>query len=35
MKCLGCGMTLTKRHQKVYCSNRCQRAMERAANVAR
>ncbi|PUA81583.1 HNH endonuclease signature motif containing protein [Nocardioides currus] len=35
MTCLGCGAALTKRHQKVFCSNRCQRAMERAANVAR
>ena len=26
---------LTKRHQKLYCSNRCQRASERTANVAR
>ena len=28
-------MELTKRHQKVFCSNRCQRAAERAVNVAR
>ena len=35
MSCLGCGVELTKRHQKVFCSNRCQRAMERADNVAR
>jgi hypothetical protein len=35
MTCLGCGAVLTKRHQKIYCSNRCQRASERAANVAR
>ena len=34
MTCLGCGATLTKRHQKTFCSNRCQRAMERTANVA-
>ena len=33
MSCLGCGATLTKRHQKVFCSNRCQRAMERRRNV--
>lgn len=35
MSCLGCGATLTKRHQKTFCSNRCQRAMERERNVAR
>ena len=35
MSCLGCGVELTKRHQKVFCSNRCQRAAERAVNVAR
>ncbi|WP_107705768.1 HNH endonuclease signature motif containing protein [Nocardioides allogilvus] len=35
MTCLGCGVELTKRHQKVFCSNRCQRAMERSQNVAR
>lgn len=35
MSCLGCGVELTKRHQKVFCSNRCQRAMERGENVAR
>ncbi|CUR61257.1 H-N-H endonuclease F-TflIV [metagenome] len=35
MSCLGCGAALTKRHQKVFCSNRCQRAMERRRNVAR
>jgi hypothetical protein len=35
MSCLGCGATLTKRHQKSYCSNRCQRAMERERNIAR
>ena len=35
MTCLGCGKALTKRHQKVFCSNRCQRAAEREANVAR
>jgi hypothetical protein len=34
MTCLGCGADLTKRHQKVFCSNRCQRAMERQRNVA-
>lgn len=35
MSCLGCGAALTRRHQKVYCSNRCQRATERASNIAR
>jgi HNH endonuclease len=35
MSCLGCGAALTKRHQKVFCSNRCQRAMERERNVER
>ena len=35
MSCFGCGAALTKRHQKVFCSNRCQRAMERQQNVAR
>ena len=35
MSCLGCGAALTKRHQKVFCSNRCQRAMERKRNIAR
>lgn len=35
MHCLGCGATLVKRHQKLFCSNRCQRAMERDRNVAR
>ena len=35
MNWLGCGAALTKRHQKVFCSNRCQRAMERRRNVAR
>lgn len=34
MSCLGCGAALTKRHQKVFCSNRCQRAMERKCNVS-
>jgi endogenous inhibitor of DNA gyrase (YacG/DUF329 family) len=33
MECAGCGAALTKRHQKVFCSNRCQRAHERARNV--
>lgn len=33
MSCLGCGAALTKRHQKVFCSNRCQRAMEREQNI--
>lgn len=35
MQCLGCGVALTKRHQQVFCSNRCQRAIERERNVAR
>lgn len=35
MSCLGCGATLTTRHQKVFCSNRCQRAMERRRNIER
>ena len=35
MSCLGCGDTLTKRHQKVFCSNRCQRAVERRRNIER
>lgn len=35
MTCLGCGVELTKRHQKTFCSNRCQRALERAENIAR
>lgn len=35
MECLGCGVVLTERHQQVFCSNRCQRARERAARVAR
>lgn len=33
--CLGCGEPLTKRHQKLYCSNACQRAKERRENIAR
>jgi dienelactone hydrolase len=33
--CLACGADLTKRHQKVYCSVACQRARERATNIAR
>jgi 5-methylcytosine-specific restriction endonuclease McrA len=32
--CLGCGVDLTKRHQKKYCSNACQRALERRENTA-
>jgi alpha-D-ribose 1-methylphosphonate 5-triphosphate diphosphatase PhnM len=32
--CLGCGVTLTKRSQKVWCSNRCQRSTERTAKTA-
>ena len=35
MSCLGCGAALTKRHQKVFCSNRCQRATERRSNIER
>jgi hypothetical protein len=35
MNCLGCGTALTKRHQRLFCSNRCQRAQERARNLAR
>jgi hypothetical protein len=35
MTCRGCGTALTKRHQKVFCSNRCQRAMERRRDVER
>ena len=35
MSCLGCGATLTKRHQKSFCSNRCQREVERQRNIAR
>jgi hypothetical protein len=27
--CLGCGAPLVKHHQKKYCSNKCQRALER------
>jgi len=27
--CLGCGVELTKRHQAAFCSNACQRALER------
>ena len=34
MGCLGCGAALTKRHQKVFCSNRCQRAVERQRHLA-
>ena len=33
--CLGCGAALTKRHQKSYCSNACQRASERVNNTQR
>lgn len=32
--CLGCGAPLTKRHQKKYCSNTCQRALERREKTA-
>ncbi|MXG91541.1 HNH endonuclease [Nocardioides sp. YIM 123512] len=34
-ECRGCGAELVKRHQQVYCSVRCQRELERRANVAR
>ncbi|WP_459980815.1 HNH endonuclease signature motif containing protein [Nocardioides sp. AN3] len=32
--CLSCGAEMTKRSQFSYCSNACQRAHERARNVA-
>jgi hypothetical protein len=31
--CEGCGVELVRRHQKVFCSNACQRAAERRRNV--
>jgi len=31
--CLGCGIPLVKRSQKVFCSNRCQRSAERTAKT--
>lgn len=33
-QCLGCGCELTKRSQKLYCSVRCQRSLERARKTA-
>ena len=27
--CVGCGAALTKRHQAIYCSDACQRTVER------
>ena len=33
--CLGCGAPLTKRHQKKFCSNSCQRLRERRVLVER
>ena len=33
--CLGCGVTMKGRRQRKYCSNRCQRALERTQNLAR
>lgn len=35
MSCQGCGTELTKRHQKAFCSNACQRNADRRANVER
>src|SRR5690349_16365364 len=32
-ECRGCGVELTLRHQKVFCSNACQRAAERRRKV--
>jgi endogenous inhibitor of DNA gyrase (YacG/DUF329 family) len=32
-ECLGCGGELTRRHQKLYCSNRCQRELERQQHL--
>ncbi|WP_222117896.1 hypothetical protein [Nocardioides sp. SLBN-35] len=32
-KCLGCGVELVRRSQKVFCSNRCQRSAERTAKT--
>jgi hypothetical protein len=31
--CEGCGAPLTKRHQFKFCSNKCQRAMERREHI--
>jgi HNH endonuclease len=33
--CLGCGVTMQGRQLRKYCSNRCQRALERRLNLAR
>ena len=33
--CLGCGVTMKGRRERRFCSNRCQRELERSANVAR
>ena len=33
-ECLGCGATLVRRSQKVYCSVACQRALERRRRIA-
>ena len=33
-QCRGCGATLTKRSQKVYCSVACQRSLERTTKTA-
>src|ERR1044072_6212515 len=33
--CDGCGVELVPRHQQNFCSNKCQRAMERAENTRR
>ena len=32
-ECRGCGSPLTKKNQKVYCSNKCQRASDRIVNT--
>jgi hypothetical protein len=34
-QCRGCGSPLTKKSQKVYCSNKCQRASDRVINTQR
>jgi hypothetical protein len=33
--CLGCGVTMNGRRIRKYCSNSCQRALERRLNLAR
>ena len=33
--CLGCGVTMKGRRERKFCSNRCQRELERRENVAR